>query len=135
MLKGIEENKDYDISEKSITSIFETMLSELKKGHFVHEDTSLDIFIAIFKKEKLDPSDLIIWIGSIKELQWFISAIVYESEKIVVVKNDIWLITIKCFVDKDGNSFTDSQLRNASGKRLQRKEQVKGIVAKMNSLP
>jgi hypothetical protein len=52
----------------------------------------------------------------------------YESQKIENLKNDIWLTTACCFVDKNGNDFSDTQLRTASGKNLNRKDGLSKIV-------
>ncbi len=130
LLKAIQEDPEYMKATDTIVS-FSNVLSALKKSQFIHNDTSSDNFKAIFKNENIDPSNRIVWIGSVKELQWFVKELVYETQKVVVIKNDIWLITIDCFVSKDGTEFTELQLRNASGKRLKRKELIGNILAQL----
>ena len=100
----------------------------LKEHAFIDTATELEQFKTIFRNKEITPQKRIKWIGSTKELQWFIKELMYESQKIVDLKNDIWLITASCFVDKNGKEFMDSQLRTASGKRLKRKDQLVQIV-------
>lgn len=100
----------------------------LKEHDFIDASTELEQFKNIFRNKEIAHQKRIKWIGSTKELQWFIKELMYESQKIVDLKNDIWLITASCFVDKNGKEFMDSQLRNASGKRLKRKDHLVQIV-------
>ncbi len=100
----------------------------LKKENFIDNHTSFENFKAIFKEHPIDPKNRIKWTGTNKELQWFIKYLAYESKKAVDLDKDIWVITIKCFIRNCGKEFTESQLRNASGKRLDRKELIEAIL-------
>lgn len=127
-LKALQENPQY--FQETINT-FTDVFAQLKKERFIHANNSLEDFKSIFRNKDISPNKRIIWIGSVKELQWFVKYLMYESKKIADLKNDIWLITSKCFMKKDNNSYTDSQLRNASGKRLQRKVLVESILSKL----
>ena len=113
--------------QSNIHSFLEAFQS-LKELGFIDGDTDLEQFKDIFRNKKINPKKRIKWIGSIKELQWFIKELMYESQKIENLKNDIWLTTASCFVDKNGNDLSDTQLRTASGKKLNRKDEIIKIV-------
>ena len=110
---------------------FTTVFVRLKNEQFIHQTTSLENFKAIFQNKRIAPENRIIWIGSVKELQWGIKYLVYASKQVYDLKKDIWLVTAQCFLHKNGTEFTDTQLRNASGKRVERKELLESILSKL----
>ncbi|WP_299244156.1 hypothetical protein [uncultured Aquimarina sp.] len=105
--------------------------SALKKDNFISKETSFESFKNIFKDQLVDPKNRVIWTGTNKELQWFVKYLVYESNKVVNLYNDIWLVTIKCFIKSDGKEFTESQLRNASGTLLKRKKTIESVLSNL----
>ncbi len=125
LLKNVQKNPLY---LKNNIVDFMDIWSTLKREKFIHQQTSFENFKAIFKEHPIDPKNRIKWTGTNKELQWFIKYLVYDSKKVVDLDKDIWVVTTKCFVRNNETEFTESQLRNASGKRLDRKKIVKSIL-------
>ncbi|WP_438710250.1 hypothetical protein ACSTS3_14345 [Aquimarina muelleri] len=128
LLKNLQTNSNY-IRDNIVD--FMDIWSLLKKESFIDKNTSFENFKAIFKNQKIEPIDRIKWAGTNKELQWFVKYLVYKSEKTVNLDKDIWLVTRNCFIKNDGKGFTESQLRNASGDRLNRKKSVERILSKI----
>ncbi|GGX33801.1 hypothetical protein GCM10007384_38090 [Aquimarina muelleri] len=128
LLKNLQTNSNY-IRDNIVD--FMDIWSLLKKENFIDKNTSFENFKDIFKNQKIEPKDRIKWIGTNKELQWFVKYLVYKSEKTVNLDKDIWLVTRNCFIKNDGKGFTESQLRNASGDRLNRKKSVEHILSKI----
>jgi hypothetical protein len=95
--------------------------SDLSKKGFISNASNSRQFKKVFLNEKIAPKDRIIWTGSNKELQWFVNYFVHEMAFVENPGNDIWLIAIKCFVNKAGNNYSISQLRDARGNNLKRK--------------
>lgn len=94
---------------------------DLSKNGFISRATNSKQLRRVFQNEIIDLNDRIIWAGTIIELQWFVNYFVHEMALVENPGNDIWLIAIKCFVNKDGNNYTISQLRDARGNNLIRK--------------
>lgn len=107
---------------------YQKTLIELKKGKFISTDTSYYNFVAIFKNKQVFKNQRIMWVGTKKELQWFVKYLVYDSKKVEVLKNDIWLVAIKCFINIEGEEFTIQQLRDANGNQIQRKQLLEKIL-------
>lgn len=124
-LKALNEEPNYlELNANSWIQAFKL----LKSNIFIHSSTDWNQFKNIFCNKKIAPNKRIKWIGSKVELQWFIKELMYNSKKIMDLKNDIWLITISCFVDEDGNEYIYTQLKNATGKRYDRKDLLAEIV-------
>lgn len=102
---------------------FMDAFKKLKTNSYIDSNISWENFKAIFGAREIPP-------GSNKELQWFVKYLVYTSQKVVDLDKDIWLITIKCFINKNDKEFTESQLRNVSVDRLDREELVESILSK-----
>lgn len=64
-------------------------------------------FIDIFSGKKF--SSPVRWLGYIVDLKYFIQGI--DGVGIEKLNKDIWNITCKCFIDKNGNSFKKEQFR------------------------
>lgn len=125
LLKAFVENPKYFIINANEQL---EILVQLKKNGFIDSVTTPSQFQSIFQNKSISTKKQIIWQGSVKELQWFVKYLVYDSKKVVDLKNDIWLVTAKCFSHKNGTEYSDTQLRNASGKRIQRKELLESIL-------
>ncbi|MBL4653294.1 MAG: hypothetical protein JKY53_10590, partial [Flavobacteriales bacterium] len=85
LLKKLVDNPKYfqdNINE------FTGVLVKLKNEQFVHQSTDLDVFKAMFRNKKITSEKRIVWIGTVKELQWFMKYLVYESKKVADLKND-----------------------------------------------
>lgn len=119
---------DDSFFKKNIVAIMD-IWSALKKEGFINKETSFENFKNIFKEQPIEKENRIIWTGTNKELQWFVKYLVYESEKVADLDKDIWLVTIKCFLKSGGEEFTESQLRNASGKNLTRKKIIEFLLS------
>lgn len=106
---------------------------ELKslENKFIDKDTSLTDFKSIFQNKKIPKDNRIKWIGSNRELQWFVHILNSDLEIIADMKNDKWVVTTYCFVNKDGDEFETDQLRNASGERIKRYDLLKVILSKL----
>jgi len=128
LLKSFENNPSYI---KNNIVHYMDVLSRLKKENFIDKQTSFEQFKAILRNQRLDSIYRIKWIGSNKELQWFVKHLVYDVKKVVDLDKDIWLVTMKCFTKKDGEEFTESQLRNATGNKLYRKKSLEAILSKI----
>jgi hypothetical protein len=66
---------------KNINDVVE-VLRQLKTNRFIHPETKLDRFKAIFQNKSIDPDKRIIWMGSHKELQWFVHILSSDLKKI-----------------------------------------------------
>ncbi len=125
LLKSLENNPNYI---RNHIVVFMDIWYTLKKEGFINKNTTFQNFKAIFKNQPIESLNRIKWIGTNKELQWFVKYLVYESRKVVDLDKDIWLITMKCFVNVDEKEYTESQLRNASGYKIDRKKLLKNIL-------
>lgn len=110
---------------------FEKILFELQDEKFISKNVAKDNFIAIFGNKEISKKKRIIWLGTNVELSWFMRYLVYESNKVEVIKNDIWLVAVKCFVKHDGSEYSEEQLRKASGDKLDRKEKLKSLLSRL----
>ena len=130
LLKAYE--RDIHYFTKNIHSFLEAF-KELKSPshHFIAENTSLEDFKTIFQNRHVPKNKRIVWIGSNKELQWFVKILNYDLRYIADLKNDIWIVTTQCFVKSNGDDFREDQLRNASGKRRDRYELLTSILSKL----
>lgn len=128
LLKEIQINSSY--FQKTDNRIkFNEIFLKLKEGKFISNETAFDNFIAIFNNKEISKNKRIIWVGAIVELQWFVKYLVYNAQKVEDLKNDIWVVTINCFVNSKMEEFTIPQLRDAKGKRLNRKELIEEILS------
>ncbi|WP_369993079.1 hypothetical protein [Winogradskyella sp.] len=107
------------------------VFENLKSNDFISKENAFDNFISIFDKGEVKKKKRIIWSGSNVELQWFVKYLVYESQIVEDPKNDIWLVTIHCFVGEDQKEYTIPQLRDAKGKKLERQKLLKTILSEM----
>ncbi|TGV04816.1 hypothetical protein [Flavivirga rizhaonensis] len=112
----------------TIKSYYEAF-NKLKKEKFISGNTSLDNFKEIFRSKEISKNKRIVWIGTNKELQWFMKYLVRDSKKVVDLKKDIWLVTIRCFVKSENKEFTVEQLRDAKGKATHRKLLLESILS------
>ncbi|MCK8479759.1 hypothetical protein MUY34_03955 [Flavihalobacter algicola] len=128
LLKSLESNPDY-FKRVQNRELFYKVYSKLKEGKFIASNTPFDDFIAIFSNKKISKRNRIIWKGRYVELQWFVKYLVYHLKKVVDLKNDIWNITVKCFVNKEGKEFYNKQLSDAKGKPYQRKALLEEILS------
>ncbi len=126
LLKELQQNPKY-IKEHIVN--FMDVWSALKKEEFICKNTSFENFKNIFKSQPIKAKNRITWTGTNKELQWFLKYLVYDSKKIVNLDKDIWVITTKCFMKQHRGEFTESQLRNASGIKLDRKKHLETILS------
>lgn len=130
LLRKVYENPQYlnkDKNRKGLKNIF----VKLKEEKFIDKKTNLENFRSIFQNKEITNKKRIIWTGSIIELNWLVKYLVYKSKKVCDIKNDIWLITAKCFISKSLIEFTVSQLKNASGNKLERKELLESILTEL----
>ncbi len=125
--KGLKDSSYY--SKHAIT--FARVNRLLKEAKFIDRKTNEKHFTAIFTTVQIHPSNRIQWIGTIKELQWFVKYLVYDTKKVIHLRNDIWVATLHCFVNKKGEAYTDAQLRGAKGENLDRKFQLEQILTEL----
>lgn len=107
------------------------VFENLKSNDFISKENAFNNFVSIFDKGEVKKKKRIIWSGSNVELQWFVKYLVYESQIVEDPKNDIWLVTIDCFVGEDQKEYTIPQLRDAKGKKLERQKLLKTILSEM----
>lgn len=124
-LKSLLDNSKYF---QDNINIFTELFIRLKNEGFIHQDSLIDDFKSVFRKKNIPKNKRITWKGSNKELQWFVKYLVFDTKKVSDPKNDIWILTAKCFVKENGSDFTTDELRNASGKRKNRKELLESIL-------
>lgn len=130
LLKAYEQDAHY--FTKNINAFLEAFLELKSPSHrFIAENTSLEDFKAIFQNRNIPKNNRIVWLGSNVELQWFVKILNYDLKRIADLKYDIWIVTTRCFVRKNGDDFGEYQLRNASGKRKDRYELLKSILSKL----
>lgn len=138
-LKALTQNKNYLDNRFNKNSTFDKAFNMLKNENFIDSNTNIDNLKNIFLNKQIPPKQRIKWTGSTKELQWFVHILQDESQKIEALKNDIWIVTKKCFINKltrnkkdkkkgDEEEFTIEGLSKASGNNLDKRELLKQIV-------
>ncbi len=83
--------------------------SLINKG-FISKNTKLAIFKRIFSGEEIKTR--VVWISNTSELGYFIKQL-NKSELVEDLKQEHWIITLKCFEDKIGNSFKRTTLHGS----------------------
>lgn len=113
LLKGIKLKCD-----KETLSI---MCDDLKDQDLIEKETSMDLFISIFKGNII--TDKIIWKGRINELVGFMKDLkpYMDSDS----KKHIWQKTSSIFVNKNGLEYTPSQLDKTTASRSGRIDDIK----------
>ena len=112
---------------KNDPMIWAELFKELQNKKFIHSSSKAKSLLRAFRNEKIAPNDRVVWIGTIKEMQWFIHYFV-EKKLIEPVGNEIWVITAKTFVRESNIEFTTTQLVTANGKNLKRKDRLYKIL-------
>ncbi len=136
-LKELNKNPDYLDNRINPTSTFDKAFNELKTHKFIDSTTSIENFRKIFSNKEITSKQKIRWIGTNKELQWFVHILQDEKQKIEPLKNDIWYVTLKCFIKKQTkgkgkeNSFTIPQLSKAKGEKTERRDLLVKIIEKI----
>ncbi len=89
------------------------MCDDLKDQDLIEKETSMDLFISIFKGNII--TDKIIWKGHINELVGFMKELkpYMDSDS----QNNIWQKTSLMFVNKNGLEYTPSQLDKTTASR------------------
>ena len=130
LLKAVRNDPKY-FHQIHIRKIYLEILLDLKKEKFISSNVGFDDFIAILSNKEISKKKRIIWIGNNIELSWFVKYLVNHSNKLEVIKNDKWPIALKCFVKSNGTDYSEVQLRQASGKKLDRKEKLESILSRI----
>jgi hypothetical protein len=82
--------------------------SLINKG-FISKNTDLKDFRKAFSGEAIDKP--IVWTGNMSELSYFIKQIHHNLKYVVNVKQEIWSITINCFIQENGEQYNRIKLR------------------------
>lgn len=128
LLKSFENDRLYfDKANNKALGVFRELLKQKKP--FIDSKTTRENFFNIFKNKKISAKNRVVWLGTNKELQLFVKLLNYNLKLIVDLKNDIWVTTPKCFVKRNGQSFKEAQLKNASGKNTKRYKTLEDILS------
>lgn len=82
--------------------------SLINKG-FISKNTDLKDFRKAFSGEAIDKP--IVWMGNMSELSYFIKQIHHNLKYVENVKQEIWSITINCFIQENGEQYNRIKLR------------------------
>lgn len=92
----------YKNNQKNYSAVID-LLDSLQKNKFISLDTDKKVFRKIF--ENSNPQKPIIWTGSLSELAHFVKLLHNEYESINSLGNNIWKVTAKLFVNREGKPF------------------------------
>ncbi|MGD1847961.1 MAG: hypothetical protein ACFB10_21420 [Salibacteraceae bacterium] len=130
LLKAYDKDRFY--FRDNMDRMLDVLIALKKEPHpFIDPKTPMENFFAIFQRKKIWKRKRVKWMGTNKELQVFVHYLNNESKKIEALKHDIWITTLKCFVNKDGKDYSENQLKNASGKQQDRYQTLKDILSKL----
>lgn len=84
------------------------LMDSLGKNGFIRKSTKLSDFNRVFNGKEVGSK--IVWIGTKEYLVYFIR----QMKKLKLIKpvKDIWKISVKCFVNVDGNDFDNLNLNS-----------------------
>jgi hypothetical protein len=89
----------------NLTYLKESLINK----NLIAPDTELKYFRKIFSGEAIDKP--IVWTGNISELSYFIKQLHNKLEYVENVKQEIWSITINCFIQENGEQYNRTKLR------------------------
>jgi hypothetical protein len=98
----------YKYHKSNLSALTDLMYSLVKSG-YIDPETDLKDFRRIFNNSV--PKSKIIWKRKISELKFFIDYLHRKQQSIDDLKVYIWQVTVKCFVDKNGNSFDSNRFK------------------------
>lgn len=81
----------------------------LKNSGMIAQDTRLADFKEIFSGKAVETP--VRWTGYISDLYYFVYLAHTKNKVVSQLKKDIWVVTCKCFVDKDGKPFKQNAFR------------------------
>lgn len=122
-VRGIEQlkNNSFKIKQKLKHYSFtythyedgHTNLTDLKNAleskNLISQKTDLKDFRKVFSGEKIEKP--IIWTGNISELSYFAKQLHNVLKYVENVKQEIWSITINCFIQENGSQYDRKRLR------------------------
>jgi hypothetical protein len=82
--------------------------SLINKG-FISKNTDLKDFRKAFSGEAIDKP--IVWTANMSELSYFIKQMHHNLKYVENVKQEIWTITINCFIQENGEQYNREKLR------------------------
>lgn len=97
--------KKLNLQSGNITDLF----NSLKKNNRIAQDTSITDFKHAFSGVAVE--NPIRWAGAKSELPYLIK-LLCNTHKVLEYKGSVWQIVCACFVDKDGNSFDENNLKD-----------------------
>ena len=83
--------------------------SSLIEKKLISKNTSLKDFKNVFKCEEIEKP--IIWTGNISELTYFIKQLHNNLKYVSNVKQEIWVVTINCFIQENNKQYNREKLR------------------------
>jgi len=97
--------KYYRSNLSAITDMYNSLIKSLK----IHPDTELSDFRKIFNNQV--PDKKIIWLGYPTELKFFIVCLHLNLKVIDNLKNNIWKVTMNCFLVQKNSTLDYKMLR------------------------
>lgn len=97
--------KNFNKGSSNLTDL----MNRLKENNLIANDTSLSNFRKVFSGESINKR--IVWTGNISELSYFVKLLHNELELVENLKQHQWIVTIKCFVKHNGESYERDKLR------------------------
>jgi len=99
------------------------LMDSLKKGECIAHDTSFTDFKHAFSGVHVD--NPIRWTGAKSDLPYLIKLLNNEHNVLTFPGNSIWKIVCECFVDKDGQRFTEQSLRDQKQPKITKENIIK----------
>ncbi|MDX2359558.1 MAG: hypothetical protein QNK23_02050 [Crocinitomicaceae bacterium] len=107
------------------------LVQGLVKGGFIIQGTKSGTLKSLFSNKEIIRPNRMVWMGSLKELCWFIKYFTEDKGLVEDPGNDLWVITVNSFVNKKGEDIHPDQLRGARGENMLRKAQLEKILDNM----
>jgi hypothetical protein len=85
------------------------LMNALKTEGFIDDSLSLSSFRKVFSGVVVD--EKIVWKGRVSELSYFIKQLHNELKYVENLKQQQWLVTVNCFVNKSHELFDREQLK------------------------
>ena len=91
--------------QSNLTALKESLI----RRKLIASDTDLKDFRKVFSGEAID--NPIVWTGNISELSYFIKQLHNNLKYVENVKQEIWAVTINCFIKENGEQYNRTKLR------------------------
>jgi len=84
--------------------------NRLVENRLIHKNTKLGAFRKIFSGEVIEKR--VIWTGNRSELYYMVKRLYVDLKLVEDLKQQQWAVTVKCFVDADGNPYNRTSFKS-----------------------